>query len=141
MILKTILLTVLAVAPAGGEMMAQGNSISEQARVASQAWQAHDIRLLVKGSNGVQVNLPGAEPSVALAEAQAIATLRTFVSRTEELRVTVTAARAVGAGHAYVELGRSYRVRGTQEDLSQRVLLGYRLVNRRWVLTEVRVLE
>ena len=76
---------------------------------------------------GVLIQLPGADPSVALGPAQAAALLADFLAPAQEVEVVVRAARQVETGRGYVELQRRYRVSGTQDVRSQVLLLGYRL--------------
>ncbi len=109
---------------------------SEQAR---SAWFAHDAPGLVAESPGLQVQLPGADPSAALGPDQAAALIASFLSSAQEVETVVRAAREVEPGRGYVELQRRYRVAGTQEVRSQTLLLGYRLSRWGWSLVELRV--
>lgn len=115
--------------------------IRERAEEAARAWRAHEmVRVVGRGGEGLQVHLPGAEPAVALGAGQAVAMLQNFVRRHEEERVEVVGAREVGTGIGYVELRRRFRVSGTDDVRTQRVLLSYRRVGAGWILVEVRVL-
>jgi hypothetical protein len=73
--------------------------------------------------------------------AQAAALLRSFLAGAKDVEVTVRSARQIQPGVGYVELQRRFRVTGTQELRSQRVLLAYRLTGARWELAELRVVE
>ncbi|HEX5962383.1 MAG TPA: hypothetical protein VFY42_01560 [Gemmatimonadales bacterium] len=120
---------------------AQEGNLDRAAEQARRAWFAHDPASLIAGSPRILIQLPGADPSVALGPAQAAALLADFIASAQEVDVVVRAARQVEQGRGYVELQRRYRVRGTQDVRSQLLLLGYRLVRRGWSLIELRVVE
>jgi hypothetical protein len=132
------LLLMLALAPAA--LGAQDSSLVEAAERARSAWLAHSPAALIAESPRVLIQLPGADPSVALGPAQAAALLADFLSPSEEVEVLVRAARQVEPGRGYVELQRRYRVSGTQDVRSQVLLLGYRLGQTGWRLVEFRVI-
>jgi hypothetical protein len=108
---------VLAVAPALGN--AQGNDLDQAAEKARQAWFAHNTAALVAESPRLLIQLPGAEPSVALGPDQAAALLSNFLSNGQEVETVVRAAREVAPSQGYVELQRKYRVVGTQNVRTQ----------------------
>lgn len=105
------------------------------------AWLAHDAGGVVASGPEILVQLPGADPAPAVGRAQAAALLRSFLAGGKDVEVTVRSARQIQPGVGYVELLRRFRVTGTQELRSQRVLLGYRLTGARWELAELRVVE
>ena len=105
------------------------------------AWLAHDAGGVVASGPEILVQLPGADPAPAVGRAQAAALLRSFLAGGQDLEVTVRSARQIQRGVGYVELLRRFRVTGTQELRSQRVLLAYRLTGARWELAELRVVE
>jgi hypothetical protein len=123
--------------PATG--MAQATDLEAAAERARQAWFAHDAATLVANSPRLLIQLPGADPSVALGPAQAAALLADFVAPAQEVETVVRAAREVEPGRGYVELQRQYRVAGTQNVRIQILLLGYRLDETGWSLVEFRV--
>jgi hypothetical protein len=123
--------------PAAG--MAQATDLEAAAERARQAWFAHDAATLVANSPRLLIQLPGADPSVALGPAQAAALLADFVAPAQEVETVVRAAREVEPGRGYVELQRQYRVAGTQNVRIQILLLGYRLDETGWSLVEFRV--
>jgi len=127
---------VLAVAPALGN--AQGNDLDQAAEKARQAWFAHNTAALVAESPRLLIQLPGAEPSVALGPDQAAALLSNFLSNGQEVETVVRAAREVAPSQGYVELQRKYRVVGTQNVRTQVLLLGYRRGQGGWTLVEFR---
>lgn len=120
-------------------LVAQEGGLGQAAERARQAWLAHDPVELIAQSPRLLIQLPGADPSVALGPAQAAALLADFLAPSEEVEVLVRAARQVEAGRGYVELQRRYRVSGTQDVRSQVLLLGYRLGQTGWRLVEFRV--
>jgi hypothetical protein len=131
-----ILLAVL-LAPAAG--IAQESGLTEAAEAARQAWFEHDARGLVADAPRLLVQLPGADPSIALGPAQAAALLTDFMVQGQEVETVVRAAKEVEPGRGYVELQRRYRIAGTQEVRVQSLLLGYRLLRTGWRLVELRV--
>lgn len=119
--------------------VAQQGGLERAAADARQAWFAHNSAALVANSPRLLIQLPGADPSVALGPAQAAALLADFLAPAQEVETTVRAAREVEPGRGYVELQRRYRVIGTQDVRSQVLLLGYRLDRGGWSLVELRV--
>jgi hypothetical protein len=132
-----VMAVVLAAMPAVGQ--AQGNDLDKAAEKARQAWFAHNAAALVAESPRLLIQLPGAEPSVALGPDQAAALLSNFVASGQEVETVVRAAREVGPRRGYVELQRKYRVAGTQNIRVQVLLLGYRRSQAGWTLVEFRV--
>jgi hypothetical protein len=118
---------------------AQGRGLGEAAERARRAWFTHDPLALVAQSPRLLVQLPGADPAVALGPAQAAALLGDFIASAQEVETVVRAAREVGPGTGYVELQRRYRVAGTQNVRVQVLLLSYRQVRAGWRLVEFRV--
>ncbi|HEX6432935.1 MAG TPA: hypothetical protein VFZ87_01775 [Gemmatimonadales bacterium] len=134
---RILIALLVIVTPAVGR--AQGPELTAAAEQARQAWFSHDPAALVADSPRLLIQLPGAEPSVALGPGQAAALLADFLASGQEVETVVRAARKVGPARGYVELQRKYRVAGTQNVRTQALLLGYRLGQRGWVLVEFRV--
>jgi hypothetical protein len=134
---RLLIAYALAGIPAAGS--AQATDLEAAAERARQAWFAHDVATLVANSPRLLIQLPGADPSVALGPAQAAALLADFVAPAQEVETMVRAAREVEPGRGYVELQRQYRVAGTQNVRIQVLLLGYRLDETGWSLVEFRV--
>jgi hypothetical protein len=118
--------------------MAQ-QGLEQAASRARRAWLSHNPAALVANSPRLLIQLPGADPSVALGPAQAVALLADFLESTQEVEVVVRAAREVEPGRGYVKLQRRYRVTGTQDIRSQVLLFGYLLERGGWTLVELRV--
>ena len=134
---RLLIACALAGIPTPG--MAQTKDLGTAAERARQAWLAHDAVSLVANSPRLLIQLPGADPSVALGPAQASALLADFVAPALEVQTVLRAAREVEPGRGYVELQRQYRVAGTQNIRVQTLLLGYRLEESGWSLVEIRV--
>ena len=135
-----ILLTLMLVlwAP-GAVVLAQEDALSVAAEEARAAWFDHNARGLVADAPRLLVQLPGADPSIALGPAQAAALLADFMLQGQEVETVVRAAKEVEPGRGYVELQRRYRIAGTQDVRTQSLLLGYRLLRTGWRLVELRV--
>jgi hypothetical protein len=118
---------------------AQNSGLDQVAERARAAWIAHDPRALIAGSPRLLIQLPGADPSVALGPAQAVALLANYLATVKEVEILVRGAGVVEPGRGYVELQRRYRVTGTQDIRTQLLLLGYQLDPSGWTLVELRV--
>jgi hypothetical protein len=134
---RLLIAGILVGFPAVG--MAQARDLEVAAERARQAWFAHEAATLVADSPRLLIQLPGADPSVALGPPQAAALLADFMASAQEVETEVRAAREVEPGRGYVELQRQYRVTGTQNVRVQILLLGYRLDETGWRLVEFRV--
>ena len=84
------------------------------------------------------LQLPGADPSSPLGRAQAGELLRRYLGGARELSVTVVSVREVEPGIGFVELARRYVVTGTEDARRESVFLGFRRIDARWVLHELR---
>ena len=131
-----VMAMMLAFFPAQGRAQQGLGEAAEQAR---QAWFVHNPAALMANSPRLVIQLPGADPSVALGREQAAALLADFLASAHEVETSIRAAREVEQGRGYVELLRRYRVVGTQDIRTQSLLLGYRLTSAGWVLVELRV--
>ena len=134
---RILIAAMVFITPAIG--WGQGPDLKVAAEQAREAWFGHNPAALVADSPRILVQLPGAEPSVALGPDQAAALLADFLASGQEVETLVRAARQVGPRRGYVELQRKYRVAGTQNVRTQALLLGYRLGRQGWVLVEFRV--
>jgi hypothetical protein len=133
------ILIAWALAASPALAIAQGADLEQAAERARQAWSSHNPVALVAESPRLLIQLPGADPAVAVGPAQAAALLADFIAPAQEVETLVVAAREVGPGRGYVELQRRYRVAGTQNVRVQLLLLGYRLDSGAWNLVEFRV--
>jgi hypothetical protein len=116
-------------------------ALSKAGEGARAAWSARDFDALVAGGVRIQLQLPGADPSAAVGQAQAVALLRAYVRGTVEVGLRVENAREVGPDRAFVELSRRYRAEGTDEVREEGILLGYRWSRGEggWRLADLRV--
>jgi hypothetical protein len=130
---------VLALTAIPATSRGQGTDLEGAAERARQAWFTHEPAALVSDSPRLLIQLPGADPAVALGPAQAAALLADFLAPAQEVETLVRGARVVGPGRGYVELQRRYRVAGTQNVRVQVLLLSYRLDQTGWSLVELRV--
>lgn len=130
-----VLMSLLTATPA---ISAGQEPLAQVARAAREAVMRGDFGSLVPNQAGVQLRLPGVEPSGSLGRAQANATLRDVFRRTETSEVTIEDFREVGGGRAFVELRREYRTQGSSGRKSQKILLSYRKNGNAWELVEVR---
>jgi hypothetical protein len=133
------LLILLAVVFVPVAAAGQQKALTEAAEQAREAWFTHDARGLVADAPRLLVQLPGADPSIALGPAQAAALLTDFMVQGQEVETVVRAAKEVEPGRGYVELRRRYRIAGTEDVRIQSLLLGYRLLRSGWRLVELRV--
>lgn len=131
-------LAVLLFLAACPPVLAGQEPLAEVAKAAREAVLRGDFGSLVPSPAGVQLRLPGVEPSGSMGRAQYNATMRDVFSRTETSDVTIEDFREVGGGRAFVELKREYRVQGSTGRKSQRILLSYRKNGAEWELVEVR---
>jgi hypothetical protein len=135
-----MILTAMALMAGAGSVAGQDTTLVPVAEAARVAWQGQDTKaILAPASNGVLVQLPGADPSSPVSQAQGAALLRQYLKGTAELETVVRAARVVGTGRGFVELTRRYQVDGTEEEREESVLLGYQSAPEGWRLTELRI--
>jgi hypothetical protein len=127
-----------------GRGAAESQSRHQLAKAAArvrEAWLAHDPAGIVAGSPQLVIQLPGADPSAALAARQAAALLAAFFATAREVELTVRGTQEVEPGQGHVEMLRRYRVSGTQDIRAHTLFLGYRRGQQGWVLVELRAIE
>lgn len=107
--------------------------------LARQAWLGHDVSALVAKSDTVRLQLPGIAASASLKPGQAARLLARYLEPSEERSFVLRGVRRLAADHAYAEVARSYVVRGTSEERTETVFLGFRFLDDAWRLREVRV--
>lgn len=129
---------MLGAAPSQAQAPGDLSAAGESARV---AWERRDFGALIGSGARIQLRLPGADPSTAVGQAQAVALLKAYVRGTLEVELKVESAREVGPDRAFVDLRRRYRIDGTEEVRTERILLGYRRArgDGGWRLAELRV--
>jgi hypothetical protein len=138
--MKAPIMVCVAMSVLTGPLLGQAETLAEAAEHARAAWNGQATRVMMEPAvRGIRVQLPGADPSAALSQAQGAALLAEYLGGAEEVETVVRAARVVSAGQGYVELRRRYRVAGTEEVRAETVLLAYRQEGDRWVLVELRI--
>ena len=138
--MRALMMASLAMSVVAGPLLGQAEALTDAAEDARAAWYRQATRVIVEPAiRGIRVQLPGADPSAALSQAQGAALLAEYLSGAVEVETVVRAARVVAAGRGYVELRRRYRVAGTEEIRAETVLLGYRQEGDRWVLADLRI--
>jgi hypothetical protein len=106
---------------------------------ARRSWLNHDMERLVSGSDTVRLRIPGIAPSASLKPGQAARLLEQYLKPAEEVSFEVRRSRELSDSHVYAEMIRVYVVRGTDEERSETVVLGFRRIEGHWTLREVRV--
>ena len=134
-----VLPAVLAAQLGGGKGGGKVGTLSAAARAAQQAWLRHDTQGLVAQSPNLVLRIPGADPSSPLGRAQAAELLRRYLRLVEERSLEVRGIKEVEGGQeGFVELDRRYIVTGTTDERRETLFLGFRRLDGRWVLTELR---
>ena len=103
------------------------------------AWLEHDYSGLVKSSDTVRLQLPEVGRAPAVRPAHAARVLEEYLVSASEIAFELRGIRESADNHAYAQLVRRYAVRGTSDERVETVFLGFRLVDGRWRLREVRV--
>jgi len=122
----------------GAAAWSQSGTLETAAQAARQSWYVHDVSGLLAGSSGIILQIPGADPSSPLGRPQAAELLRRYLGGARERSVTVVSVREVEPGIGFVELDRRYVVSGTADQRRESLFLGFRRVEGRWVLAELR---
>jgi hypothetical protein len=133
-VLGALGLLLHAAGPAAGQT--ELDRAVEAARV---AWLQHDYEGLVASSDTVRLQLPEVGRTPAVLPAHAASVLEEYLSSTNEIAFEVRQIRPASEGHAYVEITRRYVVEGTSDVRVETVFLGFRRIEGRWRLREVRV--
>ena len=133
----TALATVLVVLIAEG-VTAQ-SPLQQAVELARVAWLQHDFSGLVKSSDTVRLQLPkgGRAPSVRPAHAARV--LEEYLVSANEIAFELRNIREASDDHAYAQLLRRYVVQRTSDERVETVFLGFRRVEGRWLLREVRI--
>ncbi|MFN2317624.1 MAG: hypothetical protein ABR551_07845 [Gemmatimonadales bacterium] len=113
-------------------------TLAEEVR---RSWAGQRAGAVIGQAAGVLLQLPGQGASAGVGRDQAVRLLEGVFRRTEEVETRVMSSREVGPGQGYVELERRYRLSGTGEVRTQRVLLAFRRGpdGGPWGLVELRV--
>lgn len=133
------LAVVAGLAAATPPAMSAQASLEAVVAKAADAWLQHRVRDLVEGSDTVRLRVPGVAASSAVRPGQAVRLLEEYLADAEELEFTLRGIRHVATDHAYAEVGRKFKVRGTADVREETVFLGYRQLGGEWRLREVRI--
>jgi hypothetical protein len=118
---------------------AWGQAVEPLLGHASEAWKGHRTRELTAGSDTVRLRIPGVAASAAVRPAQAARLLSEYLGDAEELAFQLEGVRYAAPDHAFAEFTRRFRVRGTRDERTETVFLGYRRVGAEWRLREVNI--
>jgi hypothetical protein len=121
--------------------LVQGPDLGSLASKARQAFASHEFASLLRDSPSVRLRLPDGSLGVVVRGLIAAAALETFTRRQEELEIAIQGAAPVEPRQGYVELRRRFRSAGVADEQVQRVLLSVRLVEDRWQIVEIWVVE
>jgi len=136
-VLSAVIAAIALTAPVPGE--AQEPELRAAAARIRAAWIAHDVEALVE-SESVTLRLRSAEEEAGpIPRSQAARILERYLRPASEVAFDLRTVRLAGAGHGYAEATRRFVVRGTSDPMTETVLLGFRLSDGRWWLSEVRV--
>lgn len=122
--------------PAGAEAQSELAEVVEAARV---AWLGHEYDELLASSDTVRLQLPGLGRHQGVPPAHAARVLKEYVASSDEVSLELRRMRSVAEDHAYAQLVRRYVVRGTTDERVETVFFGFRRLEGRWRLREVRV--
>jgi hypothetical protein len=103
------------------------------------AWLSHDYEALFVSSDTVRLQLPESGRHQGVTPAHAAQVLKEYLSPADEISFELRRIREASEDHAYAQLARRYVVRGTADERIETVFLGFRRVDGRWRLREVRV--
>ncbi len=119
--------------------LAAQSSLEEAVELSRRAWMKHDVEALVAKSDTIRLHLPGVATSASAKPGQASRLLGQYLARAAETAFALREVRRLAPDHAYAEMIRTFKVRGTSEERSETVFLGFRILEGEWRLREVRV--
>lgn len=129
-------MVALGMVPGGAEAQRE---LSRAVDLARTAWIKHDVSALVSGSDTVRLHLPGVATVASVRPGQAARLLEAYLRQAGERSFDLREVRQLADDHAYAEMARLFVVEGTSEERQETVFLGFRLLEGRWRLREVRV--
>ncbi len=128
---------VLALAAAPGRQ----SDLAGLAEEVRQAFLHHTFSEVLSDAQDVRLRLPGQPVGSGVRGDVAAAALDAYTRRHRELEVDVLGAAVVAPGHGYVELRRRFRTVAVDQEQVQRILLSGRLVNDRWRVVELWIVD
>ncbi len=119
--------------------LCQDEHLTEAVERAQDAWLRHDAEDLVSGSDTMRLHIPDLPPSASLRPGQASRLLERYLAPSEEVAFELVNVRELADDHAYAEVQRVFVIQGTVEQREETVFFGFRRIQGRWHLREVRV--
>lgn len=127
----------LHLALAGGAQAQSG--LEEAVETARVAWLSHEYDALLASSDTVRLQLPEIGRHQGVSPAHAARVLKEYLEPSDEVSLELHRILEASEDHAYAQLVRRYVVRGTLDERIETVFFGFRWVDGRWRLREVRV--
>jgi hypothetical protein len=120
-------------------LQAQAQSgLREAAQAAGAAWMAHDAAGLIQ-SESVTIRLRGGSQGPSpIQSTQAVRLISQYLAPASEIGFDLRTVREAGPDRGYAEARRRYVVRGTSDELSETVFLGFRFSGGHWRLVDIR---
>ncbi len=103
------------------------------------AWLRHDYEELLASSDTVRLQFPETGRQQGVPPAHVARVLREYLSSADEVSFELYQILTASEDHRYAQLVRKYVVRRTTDERVETVFLGFRRVEGRWRLREVRV--
>ncbi|MCH6547286.1 MAG: hypothetical protein IH798_02465 [Gemmatimonadetes bacterium] len=103
------------------------------------AWLHHDYAELLASSDTVRLQFPEIGRQQGVPPAHAARVLREYLGSADEVSFELQQILTASEDHRYAQLVRKYVVRRTTDERVETVFLGFRRVEGRWRLREVRV--
>lgn len=103
------------------------------------AWLTHDFSGIVSSSDTVRLQLPGIGRSPQVRPSQAAMVLKEYLKSANEIEFVLRNPRSVSDDHVYAQMTRRYVVQGTSDERVETVFLGFRRLDGKWYLREVRI--
>ncbi len=113
--------------------------LEEIVELVRKAWLRHDYEELLASSDTVRLQFPEIGRQQGVPPAHAARVLREYLSSADEVSFELHQILTVSEDHRYAQLVRKYVVRRTTDERVETVFLGFRRVEGRWRLREVRV--
>lgn len=114
-------------------------TLEKAADSARAAWLAQDAEALAASGDSLVLRLPRGGDAAVVGPAQAARLLGQYFRPAAERGFDLRSVRTTGSSRGYAEATRRYVVRGTSDELSETVFLGFSEAAGRWRLTEIRV--
>ncbi|MBX3147147.1 MAG: hypothetical protein KF785_10300 [Gemmatimonadales bacterium] len=129
-----LLVVLLGLLGGGGGQPSDLGHLMETARA---AFERRDFDELINSRRAVRLKLPDRAAGGLVRGAVASAALHGLGRRTDDVEIVGVGAAVVEQGHGYLELRRRFRVRGTAEMQTHRILISARWEENSWQVTEV----